>query len=233
MVGRGSWGHTRFSEDNLNLEGRLDADGKFEGRFLISRDSPIDGGVYLVYGIDGEAVVVDSTQYPEINRLYEIAKTRSADPKTGVVNRDKVLDVVFGLIKETIAYDLKAVDKIVQKSGTKDSGKIALDWFIQEGKGVCRHQGLAVAAILEKFKKDGILRGRVSMDRNQMDAGGHGWARYVNSGGQVYILDVAQDFIGTVEDSVGKASWDYRRPEEQAQPRAGPIEPTQPLASVA
>ncbi|MBU2638844.1 MAG: hypothetical protein KJ955_07765 [Nanoarchaeota archaeon] len=203
------WSRTMFSEKRLEdvLEGE-----SYLGRKIIHRDSPIDKGVYLGAG-EREAIVVDSDKYPAIRKLYEKAKEKAL---VGLAEKDivkcMVLRAVYETVKETMtACDEKAVDAIVRLARCGKDGKIALDLFIENQVGVCRHMALACGALLELFRKDGFVSGNISIDRNT-DKGGHAWCRYTNSGGEVYILDVAQNYVGRMEKAV---NWDYRRPDEQ------------------
>ncbi len=202
------WDRTHFSEKRLEdvLEG-----GMYRGRRIIKRDSPIDGGVYLGAG-EREAIVVDSEKYTEIKRLYEIAKEKALVGKVDIsVAKYLILNAVFGTVKEAMAYNEAAADGLAAICNSGSDGKITLDLFIKNKIGVCRHMALACGALLELFKKDGYIRGNASIDRNT-GKGGHAWCRYTNSGGEVYILDVAQGYIGRIEKA---KNWDYRRPDEQ------------------
>ena len=51
------------------------------------------------------------------------------------------------------------------------------------------------------------IRGNASIDRNTDVPGGRAWCRYTNSNKRVFILDVAQGFIGRMEKA---ENWDYR-----------------------
>ncbi|EKD64692.1 MAG: hypothetical protein ACD_50C00323G0007, partial [uncultured bacterium] len=79
-------------------------------------------------------------------------------------------------------------------------------------------QALLAGYLLEKLTQEGILGGKVSVDRNFIEGrGGHAWVRYTNSREEVFILDPAQDYKGTLKDAP-KNGWDYRRPEDSAGP---------------
>jgi len=220
-----NWGQTIVVKKRLNLEKQLDyIDGNpfYQGRRLIERDSPIDKGVYLGKH-QREAIVVDSEKYPELKRLYGIAepRTRGVDSKGNkVFYRNKVLGAVYDTVMENMKYDNDGVEKIVDEFNVGNDGKIALDVFLQRKKGVCRHMGLTSAALLEMFKKNGYIRGKVSVDRNQEEDGGrHVWCRYTCNNGEVVILDVAQHFFGFLEKAEEKRKsenpiWSYARPED-------------------
>jgi len=201
------WDRTQFM--GARLEDVLE-EGMYRGRRVIHKDTPIDGGVYLGAYLR-EAIVVDSEKYTEISRIYNIAKEKAGVERNDGRLKERVLNAVFDTVKESMNYDEAAAHRLVDiyKSGT--DGKIALDVFIKNKVGVCRHMALACGALLELFKKDGYIRGNASIDRNT-DRRGHVWCRYTNSGGDVFILDVARNYIGLLKDA---KNWDYRRPDEQ------------------
>jgi hypothetical protein len=197
-------------------------------RHTIGRDTPLIEGVYEgAYG--GEAVVVDYENDPE---LIDIAVDRvlvaAKDPDTGMLNKGKLLQSVFGVVSNTMRYDSAAVDKIFKGPlGGQNGRKISLSAYIEEGVGECRHQALFAGTILERLKILGIVNGMVSIDRNEVRRGpdgrydGHAWIRYTNSAGVVFILDVAGKRLMTLEDAMAQHAkdpssiWDYARPEDR------------------
>lgn len=219
-----TWGYTIDAKEAFGE--------RYQGRRLIERDGPIDGGVYFgTYG--GEALVVDSKKYPEqYDRLFEIAKKKASTIEQrgkfgrkkhvqGEVQRGQVLEAVFETVKEQMKYSQEGVDKTLGSIDHKDGGKVDLSMFMEDGVGVCRHQALVAGVLLEKMKDEGHIRGNVSVDRNMNwspkgEPSGHAWVRYTSHGGDVVVLDVAQDYLGFLDETVGrKDMWNYLRPEEQ------------------
>jgi len=207
-----AWNYTVCIEDRVEDQVKVvDGVKHFQNRPIICRDSPIDGGVYLG-PTAGEAIVVDSEKYPAINNLYKIAKMKATED--GKINKHKVLQAVFGTVKDTIPYNENGVNALLDDIVTGDDVKISLDVFINSKAGVCRHQALACGALLEKFKKEGHVKGTPSIDRNAIYHGGHAWCRYTNSVGDVFILDVAQDYLGRLTDAPKDKRWPYERPDK-------------------
>lgn len=201
------WSRTMFS--TKRLEDVLE-EGMYKGRRIIKRDSTIDGGVYLG-AHHREAIVVDSEKSHSIKELYAKARDRALIDKVDIsIAKGLILNAVFDIVKEAMNYDEKAVDALVDSVNCGKDGKMPLGIFIRNHAGVCRHMALACGVLLELFKRDGFVSGNVNIDRNT-DKGGHAWCRYTNSGGEVYILDVAQDYVGRLEKAT---NWDYRRPDE-------------------
>ena len=200
----------------------------YGGRNLIGRDEDVRGGVY--YGTyKGEAIVVDPEKYPdEYDRYYDIAAEKAT--VDGKISRSEVLRAVFDTVKSEMDYSQDGVDGILQRVADQDGlprfrngDKLELSMFMKEGVGVCRHQALVCAALLERFKDEGHIRGDISVDRNERAktederAGGHAWVRYTSSDGHIMILDVAQKYFGLLKDTNPRDHWDYMRPEEQRQ----------------
>lgn len=192
--------------------------GYFDKRPIIGRDTPINGGVYVGAG-EREAIVVDDAKEQLLVDAYaELLERRIAD----VVKNDHrmnqgVLEDVFALVREKIPYSQAIVDEVYRKvlqSPNNPNHKVSLGSYILHKGGVCRHQALLGAYLLEKLAQEGILRGRVSVDRNTVPGkGGHAWIRYTGSHGVVSIIDPAQGYIGRLMD-VKEDRWFYERPED-------------------
>ena len=213
--------YTQYSTNKLLREGKLTKgpDGRYyyEGRPLIHRDSPIDGGVYLVANI-AEAVVVDSKKYPKIREVYGIAKNKATSfsllSSSKEITEEKILKAVYDTVDEIMDYKTEDIDEIIKRLNVEHNGKIALDVFIEKRIGVCRQQALLCGVLIELFIKEGFLHGKISVERNQTAFGGHAWARYTDSKGEIWILDVAQHYFGLLSNSKGQNRWAYERPED-------------------
>lgn len=189
---------------------RESRNGKFQGRGIIGRDCPINGGVYLGGG-EREAVVVDDKTQPELVATYqELLKRRMAKAQKGETFKGNVLGEAFDLTRELLPYSKDIVSEMVR--GLPPDQEVPLSSFLKRRGGICRHQALLAAYLLEKLKTDGYVQGQVSVDRNYVPGqGGHAWVRYVNSVGEIFIIDPAQNFIGTIKEA-GKDQWFYERP---------------------
>jgi hypothetical protein len=214
---KAEWNKTTFAEDRVKKssfyeeKGFIRKEKMYQDRPIIGRDRKINGVVYL--GSEGrEAIVVDDKKDEPLNRVYQEliqrrqeAQARGQDFKTGL------LKDVWKLVLEIMPYSSENV-RIKTSNLTTPDSKIYLSSFI--GGGICRHQSLMVGYLLERLSNEGILRGKVSVDRNFVEGkGGHAWVRYENSQNQVFILDPAQKFIGKLED-VPEDKWFYERPED-------------------
>lgn len=222
----------------------------YGGRLIIHRDSPIDGGVYLSEGEGEAIVVDSATQpliraaYDSVkSSVEEEARLQKAtlgkedlrrayNLRLAEWNPERlILETVYNYVKETTNRDIEKDEhyekKVLQKVGEllakmeiKPDQEVKLENFLEAEIGVCKHMALTMGVLLEMFQRDGLLDGKISVDRNYgagEDGGGHAWCRYTSNGGEVYILDAAQGFFGTMgkilEMPQGRL-WDYRRPDE-------------------
>lgn len=195
------------------LEAQVQQNNFYEGRPIIKRDSPVDGGVYLG-GKEREAIVVDSVKYPLIGQVYEEVKAKcvGADNQT---TPELILGTVFNTVKLRLRYSEIETKKTIERRGAVGDRKISLGAFLDEQYGVCRHQALLTGFLLEKFIKEGYLEGKVSIDRNSWALGVHAWCRYTKKEGEIIVLDPAHDFMGSLEASLKCGKWDYRRDEDK------------------
>jgi len=208
-----NWNKTYSMRQRLQQEGKIkiiNGIDYYQGLPIIHRDSEING-VYLGQS-KREAIVVDPYS-PKLRELYNIAKIKATVGNT--VRKDLILESVFQTVKEAMPIQKEnAVDKIVYEYRAENDGLMPLDVFIERRTGVCRQDALACAAPLAAFKREGLVNGMPSVDRNSTEVGGHAWCRYKNSIGEVYILDVAQDFLGRLEKAPDPKRWHYERPED-------------------
>ncbi len=233
---------------NANQSKQLNkSENTYGGRPIISRDKAINQGVYPVGGTDGEALVVDDKKYGEVYQTVwqelgsRLERIKSSRVTVGALQRlvrsrgganetmpvptsssDSIkwsLEQVFDTVLDFMEYDAEKVNDFNQQQGI-NYHKIELTAYIKEGVGVCRHQALLAAYLVERLVRDGhsvLAGGRVSIDRNvkrEVDGKGYGhaWARYMAPNGEVFIIDPAQKFVGTLAESVkDQKTWDYRR----------------------
>ncbi len=200
----------------------------------------IIGGVYLGGGAR-EAVVVDDRRsdnsgdvflrevYDEglLPRLKQASEASQRSPKT------HALHLVFDTVRSEMPYDKKRVDELVARlsKGAPDT-KIHLAVFAKSHAGVCRHQALLAAYLLEKLSEETDphlkLNGQISVERNAMamknanSSKAHAWVRYTTSKGVPYIIDTAQGRIGKLQDLMkDEKAWEYARPDERARYERG------------
>jgi len=182
-----------FRKEYTQLQRSLN--GFYQGRQLINSHTRINKGVLYVPGVGKmEATVVDFDKDSILKILYEDVLRKHIIKR---VKFDKrfILEDAFNAIKSEIPYNLKYVEDVQKQY---DGKKVSLGFFIGQNKGgVCRHQALASAAVLERMVDEKLLAGTARINWNRHPClGGHAWAEYRTSQGEVVILDIAQDCCG-------------------------------------
>lgn len=204
------WKHTQAITTRLGKSPAYEAPdaqsehGYYQDRIIIGRDTPILGGVYLGGG-EREAIVVDE-KYGEILKVYDNLVAKIPNLK----DTNNVLKQCFDTVTEVMPSNELVVENIGKRLAPDQ--KIALDSYIINKGGVCRHQALLAGYLIEKLINEEHMGGKVSIDRNEIQGkGAHAWIRYEDRDGEAYIIDPAQNFNGREEDSKDRY-WNYERP---------------------
>ncbi|MFZ5391824.1 MAG: hypothetical protein ACOZAR_01385 [Patescibacteria group bacterium] len=175
---------------------------------VLGRNSEkINGGVYPG-GSDREILVVDD-QDETIRESYNELKSQLDQFFKNKKNRHEkdILQKVYAYVEEKMPFDENRVNMII---AFKENQLNSLGVFIRMKAGVCRHQALFVAYLLEKLKEENYLKGNFSMERNSIkQVGAHVWIRYTRRDGLEYILDTALRFFGTKKEAKKKGAWKY------------------------
>lgn len=206
------WNRTLLAEERV---GAKENKGFYEGRRIIGRDTPINGGV-SIGGSAREAIVVDYDKSPKLQEMFRRAYYLSHEKN--VLLKDRVIFAVYRVVDTTFkARSKPEVRRLSDSLNVSKDCKISLDIFAEEGIGVCRQMALASGVLLEKFCNERLISGKTSVDRNEIPAiGAHMWTRYVSSDGRIAIIDVMQGFCGNISDSLKiNLGWEYFRPEDK------------------
>jgi len=190
------WDRTARMVERLTSRGQISESGAtkvYKNRHVISRDSSIDGGVYLG-ACQREAIVVDFFNSPMLKSIFESVKLEiSSQPLRSELD---IPNAVYAAVYQAMKYDLNAVEEIVGKYGVEQDGEISLNVFADRGVGVCRHMALTCGVIIERLVEAGVMEGKVSVDRRNIKQEGHAWCRYKSPDGAVFIIDVAKHYCG-------------------------------------
>ena len=215
------WGRTQYMNDRKLQDPHYqkaenpDEQAVFQGRPVISRDTPINGGVYLGSGAR-EAIVVDDNKDLQLYIAYATLVNRHKAKTTlaGKNFKEGILEAVFEKAKECLPYDNNKVENLNRQNGFNGVVKVQLGFYMRNKCGVCRHQALLAAYFLEKLKEEGHLSGTISVDRNTVKGkGGHAWVRYKTSSGKIVVIDPAQGVVA-YKDNISADKWPYDRPDE-------------------
>lgn len=237
----GSWGRTDVVFDRLRNDPLFEEfpgevrEGIFDGRRIITRDAPINGGIYLGSN-PREGIIVDDEKYPkelreayrELTDWFFSARFRADIKNGGIEVHQKVLEIAksklggnthFRELERRISEEVtKAKDDEWVKNGIVINGdvKMPLNEFMRKQIGVCRHRALLAGYLLETMVSQGNLFGKVSIDRNTIPSrGGHAWVRF-DDGDNIIIIDPSLGYVGRIEDAPIDR-WDYRRPEDPSE----------------
>lgn len=191
----------------------------FKGRHIIGRDMSVIEGVYPGGGMR-ECLVVSETD-GKLQRFYEsVVNNASLSVHFGHFKKPKNILLLVGFLVEQCFGEqepnlAKKVETFCQTNGYQFDRKVDLTVFMNAHLGVCRHRALLVAYVLEKLIQDGKLKGRVSVDRNELpNLGAHAWVRFTDeASGDVWIIDATLYYIGLLP-TTHPQPWNYARPED-------------------
>jgi hypothetical protein len=205
--------------------------GYYDGRPIIGRNSPIDGGVYIGEH-PREGLVVDSAKYPFLLENYH-AFLKTWDPKIEVCHQ--VLQHVVQVMptkpdvvdQVEIAANLQAEKDRADGLPVPNEIRVSLSSYLKRRGGVCRQQALYSGFVLEKMIKDSLIPGHVSVDRRSFANGkSHAWARYWHTEKGLPIIGRDKTTVKIIDPTTGQHGvvtdlnnelaliMGYRRPED-------------------
>ncbi len=161
-----------------------------------------------------EAIVVDGKS-AAVKQVYA---NIASDLQLSIERNDTLLTravllKVMREVQEVMPYDEQRAEYISWEH--HDDKLIGLSTYVKERAGVCRHQGLLAAYLIERLIKDDYMTGSVGIERNTVEVmgGTHAWAVYktlVNGTEEVIVVDPAQRFVGTKVQAQSEGRWEYR-----------------------
>jgi len=211
--------------------------GSWKGRPIIGRDVEVHGKVYLSGGRSRPAVVIDDSIDPLLEASYnEFRGTLGSNPSVADITKsiEKFVSVKMPYWSSE-DHNGVSVDNQVIKNIRDAGGEAGPDSVIkfshyltvhngvanQKGGGVCAHQGVFAAYLMEKLRDQGLLPGstQISFDRNSALEGAHAWARLTEPNGAVHIVDPAQNYVGPIQNA---SNWSYMRTTDIERHRVAP-----------
>jgi len=173
------------------------------------RSTSVAGGVYgtsrseQVF-IDDKSEAVRATVLGALESLVDMQRDGPASDRAKLVLIQRYVAIMLD-------YDLDSVEQLSSPHYDK-RGIIGLSEYINAGVGVCRHQALLSALVVESAMHHKLLApGKIRVERNIDEElnGGHAWAVYEGDAGE-FIIDAAQNFTGTrKEAAIGGNRWRY------------------------
>ena len=219
--------YTSLVNEALARQHNLADDGTYLGHKIIDRHSySVRNGIYawadsrdLADGSTSKDFILIDDKTPAIKNL-----TKSFLDQVWVSSTERnavaTLEKLESFVAETLRYDEAKTDQL---SDYASGNIVPLSKFVREGVGVCRHQALLVATIIEDLQEaqtkgltdllpEDFAKGHVHVERNQRSTiGGHMWAVYTTPEGRDIIIDPAQHVVGYRDDLLkDKKNWYYK-----------------------
>ncbi len=215
--------HTVVVGEIARIIGHL-RNGEYAGRKIINHSTEVGGASpftvdYRSWSSGGEAIVVDSNgdniqNREEYKKYYDGAVSRivSVMHAKGFIDDMDVLSAIGDTVYKNMQYDIAWVFRDVSaryKLSPNGSRKVNLSYYMNSGKGVCRHMGLAAAWLGGELRQAGYLKhGKVTAPVKQTGNDEHEYALYTNElTGEEIAIDPANDnYVGPPITGF----WDYR-----------------------
>jgi hypothetical protein len=189
---------------------------KLNGFDLINTGRRINQGVLVAgHGEDVlENVVVywskysDETDY-SLNTARKatlhLAKKKSNNPPNETPD-SLYVEACFKHVSRKMSFDdnRELTKKLLEKHGNGSLMSLQKE-FMARRRGLCRHQGLICAAVLERLHQEHRINGTGIINENLIDDDGHLWAEYINRDGRRIVLDPAKNYLGDPEGG----PWNY------------------------
>ena len=214
-----------LNKDRLDKISRSESSGIqgeeafFNGVRVISRDTPINNGIYLRRSSENEAVLIDDQKDALLKGSFDmierelLAELAAKPPESDQEKEEAILNKIFVTVARFIPSDPTTAQKRIDTEPGQDKVMRLSKFFLA---GFPHHQALYAGYLLEKCIEKGHLQGKVSIDRNRMVNGGSNvWVRYIDGDNNVHVLDVAKEFKGKLDPAKQKEyPWSYFRPED-------------------
>lgn len=176
---------------------------------IIGRNSPsVRGGVYGTRS--SEFVIVDDKSQALKKVVDGFMEALLKSPDVEAFSTMNLLKRINFRVANVLTYDLERVERISEPH-YDHKGLIGLSEYIEQGVGVCRHQALLAAHLIEEVIDRGYLTGKASVERNHdLEANGaHAWAVYKSDTEDDIIVDAAQGFVGSRQKAREEGRWRY------------------------
>lgn len=183
--------------------------GRYRNHPIIGRRSPsVRNGVYGTRS--SEFVLVDDKSQLLKKVVDDFMATLPRHDEAATLDTNQILKKISFRVANVLRYDLDQVERISSPHyGHK--GLIDLSEYVEQGVGVCRHQALLAAHIIEEAVDQGYLAGQVGVERNydREANGAHAWAVFKSDTSEDIIVDPANHFVGSRKKAQQEKRWRY------------------------
>jgi hypothetical protein len=197
------------NERNYGEKSAESPHGVYRNHPIIGRRSPtMRNGVYGTQ--NSEFVLVDDKSRLLKFVVEDFMQTLPSGEDAVTLSPQMILKQIVRRVGNVMRYDLKETERLSSPHYDK-KGMIDLSEYVERGVGVCRHQALLAALLIETVIERGYLTGRASVERNHdLEANGaHAWAVYKSDTAEDVIVDVAQNFVGSRKRAQQEGRWRY------------------------
>jgi hypothetical protein len=172
------------------------------------RSATVRGGVYGTR--ESEFIVVDDKSQLLKQTVDAFMGTLPSGEDAETLSTQMILNKITLRVANIMRYDLGQTERM-SRPHYGNKGLIDLSEYVEQGVGVCRHQALLAAHLIEEVISRGYLAGRVGVERNHdLEANGaHAWAVYKSDTSADVIVDVAQSFVGSRKRAQQEGRWRY------------------------
>jgi hypothetical protein len=183
--------------------------GRYRNHPIIGRrSSSVRNGVYGTRS--SEFVLVDDKSVLVKQVVDSFMSSLPSHEEAATLGVETILKKVSFRVANILRYDIKETERLSSPHyGQK--GLIDLSEYIAAGVGVCRHQALLAAHLIEEVIDRGYLAGSVGVERNydREANGAHAWAVYKSDTSDDLIVDPANHFVGSRKRAQKEGRWRY------------------------
>lgn len=151
-----------------------------------------------------EIIVVDPDASPLLDRAYENL------PIGEGFSEEQIVEAVFYYVREEL-FDLNLCNPwdvrrlIWSLHPDETEPEMALDVFLENKTGLCRHLALTSTYLIDRLIKEGRLQGEVYLIRENCPMGRHAWTLFISNAGAWHL----DSLWGVLEN--GKTSAGFSR----------------------
>lgn len=202
-------GHSVEANYTKHLNEELEiVEGMYKGHHVITRESQtVRLGVFGSRKPHSELILVDNDD-PAVD---EVVAQYISELDRARVDEKNILKIASETTNRTLRYDLDETERLSAQHYM--SGElVGLSEYIKHGVGVCRHQALLDALLIERAVEEGFIDGKVRVERNidRMHNSGHAWAVFSpRESAEDIIVDSTNGFVGTRAGARMQNLWRY------------------------
>lgn len=198
-----------MNERNYGNENTEAPYGTYRNHPIIGRNSlSVRNGVYGTRS--SEFVIVDNKSNLLQQVTNDFMESLPNVEEAATLSTTMLMRKVALRVANILRYNIDATERL-SRPHYGQKGLIDLSEYVEQGVGVCRHQALLAAHLIEELIETGYIDGSVGVERNEVIElnGAHAWAVYRSRTAADVIVDPAQSFVGTRKEAKRQGRWRY------------------------